>query len=98
MASKHQTKTIKKMEGAGYYVINLIKTNKNGIPDLLCLKAGEKPLFIECKEKNDTIKPLQKFRINELNELGFNAVVDKVGQELQNNFDTNQKTIFDDGA
>lgn len=77
MSSKHQTKTIKAMEKAGYYVINLIKTNKNGIPDLLCLKDGEKPQFIECKEANDTLKPLQEFRIEELNKLGFNAYVSK---------------------
>ena len=77
MASKHQTKTIKEYESKGYYVINLIKTNKNGIPDLLCLKDGEKPLFIECKEPNDTLKPLQGYRIKELNNLGFNAIVSK---------------------
>lgn len=77
MASKHQTKIIKEYESKDYFVINLIKTNKNGIPDLLCLKKGEPPLFIECKEKNDTLKPLQKFRIKELNNLGFKAIVSK---------------------
>ena len=75
MASKYQTKIIKRFENDGYLVINLIKTNKNGIPDLLCLKEGEKPLFIECKEKTDTLKPLQKFRIEELKKYGVNAVV-----------------------
>lgn len=77
MASKHQTKTIKEYEAKGYFVINLIKTNKNGIPDLLCLKAGEKPLFIECKELKDTVKPLQEYRIKQLNDLGFIAIVSK---------------------
>ena len=76
--SKHQTKVIKKYESLGYFVINLIRTNKNGIPDLLCLKDGEKPLFIECKEKKDTLKPLQKFRIKQLKELGFDAYCDKI--------------------
>ena len=80
MASNHQTKTIKHYESLGYYVIDLIKTNKNGIPDLLCLKEGEKPLFIECKEKNDTVKHLQQFRINELRSLGFEAFVSKSTQ------------------
>lgn len=75
MASKYQTKIIKRFENDGYLVINLIKTNKNGIPDLLCLKEGEKPLFIECKEKTDTLKPLQKFRIEELKKYGVNAIV-----------------------
>lgn len=77
MASKHQSKLIKEYEAKGYYVINIIKCNKNGIPDLICLKDGEPPLFIESKEKNDTLKPLQQFRINELNQLGFKAIVDQ---------------------
>ena len=77
MASKHQTKIIKEYEKQGYYVINLIKTNKNGIADLLCLKDGEPPLFIESKEENDTIKPLQLFRQKELINLGFKSIINK---------------------
>ena len=77
MASKHQTKIIKKYESEGWFVINLIKTNKNGIPDLLCLKENEIPLFIECKEKTDTLKPLQEYMIKLLNKLGFKAIVSK---------------------
>jgi len=76
MASKHQSRVINKMETDGWYVVNLIKTNKNGIPDLMCLKDG-KCVFIECKEYTDTLKPLQKFRIEELNRMGFIAYVDK---------------------
>lgn len=74
MASKFQTKTIKEWEKKGYYVINLIKTNKNGISDLLCLKKGETPLFIECKQLNDTVKPLQIYRQKELQNLGFESI------------------------
>lgn len=70
--SKFQTKVIKEYEKNGYYVINLIKTNKNGIPDLLAIKDG-KAIFIECKEKQDTLKELQKFRIDELKEFGCQA-------------------------
>lgn len=76
MASRHQTSVIKKLEAEGWYVIKLIKTNKNGIPDLLCLRNGVAK-FIECKEKTDTLKPLQAYRIKELKELGFEAIVDK---------------------
>jgi Holliday junction resolvase len=76
MASKHQTKVIKEMEAKGYFVINLIRTSKNGIPDLLCLKDGES-IFIECKEKTDTLKPLQEYRLKQLNDLGFKAYVNK---------------------
>ncbi len=74
MASNYQTKIIKEYENNGWMVINLIKTNKNGIPDLLCIKEGERPIFIECKEWNDTLKPLQKFRIKELLNYGVDAI------------------------
>jgi len=75
MASKRQTKVIKQYENKGYYVINLIKTNKNGIADLLCLKAGQTPLFIEVKEDSDTVKPLQYYRRKELIRLGFESII-----------------------
>lgn len=75
MASKRQTKVIKQYENKGYYVINLIKTNKNGIADLLCLKAGETPLFIEIKEDSDSVKPLQYYRRKELIRLGFKSII-----------------------
>lgn len=76
MASKHQTKVIRDLEREGWYVINLIKTSKNGIPDLLALKNGVAK-FVECKEVKDTLKPLQAYRLKELNQLGFEAYVDK---------------------
>ncbi len=73
--SKLQTKTINEYKKKGYLAINLIVTNLNGIPDLLMLKAGEAPLFIEIKEKNDTIKPLQLYRQKELISLGFQSII-----------------------
>lgn len=69
-----QTQIIKSFEEKGWYVIKLIKTNKNGIPDLLCLKDNEKPLFIEVKNEKGKLSELQKYRINELNRLGFDAI------------------------
>lgn len=80
MASSQQEKLIKEYENKGYYVINLIRTNKNGIPDLLCLKEGETPLFIESKELKDTVKALQKYRKKELIKNGFRAIVSKAKQ------------------
>ncbi len=73
--SKFQTKIIKEYEAKGYFVIDLILTNKKGIADLLCLKDGEAPLFIECKEVNDTIKPLQLYRQKELIKKGFKSII-----------------------
>lgn len=72
---QYQSKLIKEYESKGYYVLKLIKTNKNGIPDLLCLKQGEVPMFVEVKKDGGKLSPLQEFRIKELNELGFIAFV-----------------------
>jgi len=77
MASKLQTLTIKNLESNGYFVINLTRTNKNGIADLLALKENEKPIFIECKEKGDTLKPLQSYRGSEVKKYGCEWVVVK---------------------
>jgi hypothetical protein len=59
MASKYQAKIIKEYESNGYGVIKLAKTNKNGIADLLVSKKDVRPILIEVKEKNDTLKKLQ---------------------------------------
>lgn len=69
MASKFQSKIIKEYKSKGYLVINIIKLSDNGYPDLQCIKDGIST-WIECKEKNDTLKPLQKYRIDELNKAG----------------------------
>jgi hypothetical protein len=80
MASKYQNKLIKEYEKQGYYVIKLGITNKPGIADLLCLKANEIPLFIESKEANDTVKPLQLFRQKELINLGFQSIIKQANE------------------
>jgi len=74
MASKFQSKVIKEYKSKGYLVLNIIKLSANGYPDLLCIKENEIDLWIECKEKNDTLKELQKQRIDELNFLGKKAI------------------------
>jgi Holliday junction resolvase len=68
----YQTLIIKEWERKGYMVVNLIKTSTNGICDLMCLKDGE-AIFIECKQGNDFVKPLQKYRIDQLRKNGFKA-------------------------
>ena len=81
--SKYQTKIIKEYEAKGWFVINLIKTNKNGISDLLCLKDGLRPLFIECKEPKDTLKKLQEYRLKEVKKYGADSMVYHEGKELR---------------
>lgn len=72
---QYQTKIIKKYESLGWYVIKLITTNKIGIPDLLCLKDKEKPLFIEVKSSKGVVSKLQDYRISELISLNFDAII-----------------------
>lgn len=67
-----QTKLIKTYEAEGYLVLKTIRLNKSGFPDLILLKEGI-TTFIESKEGKDTLKPLQKKRIDELRAKGFNA-------------------------
>ena len=38
------------------------------------MKSNEPTIFIEVKEAKDTLKPLQKLRIDQLNQKGFKAI------------------------
>ena len=80
MASKFQTK-IKKQYQAEGYTVTKYQTTQSGYPDLLCTKKNEVDIYIECKEINDTLKPLQKFRIDQLIASGKKAfcIQDKKG-------------------
>lgn len=69
-----QSKKIKELEAEGYYVIKLIKTNKNGIPDLVAVKKDE-VLFVEVKAKNGVLSKLQEYRIKELDGYGIKTEV-----------------------
>lgn len=70
-----QTKKIKELEESGYYVIKLIKTNKNGIPDVLALHPDYGIEFYEIKTKKGKVSKLQEYRMKELKEYGFTAKI-----------------------
>jgi hypothetical protein len=70
-----QSKRIKQLEQAGYYVIKLIKTNKNGIPDLVAIPPRSRVLFSEVKTPTGRLSKLQEFRIKELKERGIRTEV-----------------------
>ena len=44
-----QKKRIDQLEAEGYYVIKLIKTNKNGIPDIVAIPPNCGVIFSEVK-------------------------------------------------
>lgn len=74
LESALQKKIIDKLTKESWYVIKLIKTNKNGIPDLLALKDGVS-WFIEVKQLKGVLSEIQKFRIQELREKGFKVSI-----------------------
>jgi Holliday junction resolvase len=70
-----QSNRIKELEAEGYYVLKLMKTNKNGIPDILALKPGADVLFSEVKRPKGKVSRLQEYRLNELEGYGFKTEV-----------------------
>ncbi len=73
----YQTKIAKDLTSKGWFVLNLIKTNKDGIPDLQATKAGETTMYIECKTPNGVISSKQEYRLNQLSRLGFSVFVSR---------------------
>lgn len=65
-----QTKRIKELEEQGYYVIKLIKTNKNGIPDLIAIPPESGVVFSEVKKEGGKLSKLQEYRLKELKDYG----------------------------
>ena len=72
-----QSQRIKQLESEGYYVLKLIKTNKNGIPDLLAIPRGCEVLFSEVKKPNGKLSKLQEYRLKELEKHGCKTEVYK---------------------
>ena len=58
-------------------------------PDLAMFKDG-KTIFIEVKEENDSLKELQKFRIDELINQGFEAFCIKKNKGIIYGTNSNQ--------
>lgn len=80
--SSIQKQLIKWLEQDGWYVIKLIQTNRNGIPDLVCHKTG-RTIYIEVKREGKELRPLQQKRHTELYEHGIETwVIDSVDELL----------------
>ena len=70
-----QAKRIKELEAEGYYVIKLVKTNKNGIPDLIAIPPNCGVLFSEVKKPKGRVSALQEYRLKELEKHGCKTEV-----------------------
>ena len=69
-----QKKIADQLKNDGWFVIKLMKTSINGIPDLMALRNGTTK-FIEVKKPRGIISEIQKYRIKQLRKQGFEAVV-----------------------
>lgn len=85
-----QRKIITYLEKDGWFVIRLKVTGMSGIPDVLALKKGVSPFFIEVKRSSGgVVSPLQKYMIKKLRKFGFVAItansLDIVKEEIKQN-------------
>lgn len=71
---KQKDKIAKFWKDKGYFVINLIRITPIGLPDYIAIKPNE-VIFIESKEKWDSLSELQKIRLEMLNKIGFTCYV-----------------------
>jgi len=67
---------VKKYEADGWYVVKIIQCNKPGFPDLMLIKDGE-VFFIEVKTATGVVRPLQKYRHDELRKQGMKCCIFK---------------------
>lgn len=72
---KIQSKRIKQLEDEGYYVIKLVKTNKNGIPDIIAIPPNCGVLFSEVKTPTGKTSKLQEYRLKELEKHGLRTEI-----------------------
>ena len=86
-----QSKIIKELESNGFFVVKLIKTNKNGIMDLLAVKEN-RTVFIEVKQESGKLSEIQRYRLNELRTKKIECYV---WTGYKSNFDKRDPYIFE---
>lgn len=73
--SWHQKKITEYLESKGYFVIKLIATNKNGIPDLMGVHKHLPNVWCEVKKEDGKPSKLQELRIKQLIAVGQIAII-----------------------
>ena len=68
-------KRIDQLESEGYYVLKLIKTNKNGIPDIVAIPPNTPVIFSEVKTPKGKTSKIQEYRLKELEKYGLKTEV-----------------------
>lgn len=70
--SKIQASIIDKLKIHGWEVFKIIQSNRNGIPDLMCLRRG-RCVFVEVKARGKTSTPLQVYVQNRIRAAGVDV-------------------------
>lgn len=82
LESKIQSSIISRLQREGWLVIKLIKTNTNGIPDLIVHRNGF-TAYIEVKRPGQKPRDLQLYRMKQLRDHGIQCItVDNVEECL----------------
>ena len=88
-----QHQIIKTLEDAGWLVVKIIQTNRNGWPDLQIHKNGF-TYFIEVKSENGKVSELQKYRHKQLEKQGFRVfIVSSLKQLLHEFIELSEKLL-----
>lgn len=74
LESKIQKSIIDHLKKEGWFTLKIISANRNGIPDLMCIKDG-RVVFFEVKQPGKKVIPggLQEYMISELRKQGVEA-------------------------
>jgi len=81
--AKLQHLTIKELEKRKFHVINVISASKNGCADILACSPTGRFYALEIKGDGDTLKPLQRYFLNEVNKRGGIGMVIKDLKQLR---------------
>jgi len=73
--SQIEKKLKDKVEAIGGKCMKFVSPGMSGVPDRICLFPGGRVLFIETKAPGGKLRPLQRKRHQELQELGFKVLV-----------------------
>lgn len=68
-----QSRIINNLERSGWLVVKIIQSNRNGIPDLMCLRRGQ-CVFVEVKATYNKSSPLQTYMQNKLRDSGVTVI------------------------
>ncbi len=70
-----EAKLVKRIKSLGGLCWKLVSPGTVGVPDRLCLMQKGKIAFVEVKRPGEQLRPMQKKRKKELEELGFKVYV-----------------------